>query len=80
MAMKKLISFVLAFAMVLVLVPVENVEARGGGGRGRSMGGAGGSSRRASSRNSKKDRAKLVERSRMEDSDSLRRLARENRR
>ena len=78
--MKKLISFALAIALVLILVPIENVEARGGGRGGRSVGGGSAGRRAPSSRSSKKDQAKLAERSRIEDSDSIRRLARENRR
>ena len=65
--MKKFIAFLLAVAMVAVLIPMEDAGARGYRGRGRGISGGG----RGRSANRDKNRQKLQERRKVEDEDSL---------
>ena len=68
--MKKLIVFTLALVLCGLTVPLDSAFGRGGRSRPR-IGGSTGKARSWKSRSSKKDAAKLRERRRFEDADSI---------
>lgn len=69
--MKKFVIIVLALVTCALTIPLDSAFARGGGrGRGRGIS-RGSGSRSWKSRGSRKNAAKMRERRRLEDSDSL---------